>query len=279
MQVITTDQVLRQLLGISAVLAQLDQGQVQQLASDAIDAAQAEFEEESKLLLWMRTIKTFPGSTDVFDPAGTLGGTYNIRGTQFDFYKSGFRSMGYFQLPYRPLVVTRDSTGAINNIGVSVQYGPNQNLIAYPAAWIRPQEDVATIAIVPYAGAFGGVISGNLQPEFWLPLLAGGWMNDVVPCVVTIDYQAGIRVGSVTAGVPDVMIDPKWAELRMGLARMAALWIREGLNELIPASGSLDGVSTTFQSAQGMWDRLQNKVAEFKDRYIRMETPMHMSIV
>lgn len=268
-QIITTLDVQKQLLGLSALLARVDQPTLTGFISDCINDAQAEFENDTRFWVWPRICKTFPSSTDVFDPTGTSPtGTYNWKLDQFDFYKSGFRSMGYFQLIARPAVSIQQ---------ISVQYGVGNTLLVYPQQWIRLNAEMGTVAIVPYAGAFGGIIQGNLQPEFWLPLMAGGWLNDVVPQVITIDCTLGI--GTLPGGQLEAAVSPKYADLRLGIARMAALRIRESINELIPSGANIDGQGTNFSSAIGMFDRITPKIAEFKQRYIDTYTPVRVTVI
>lgn len=268
-RVISPESVYRQLLSIKPVLSLLDQGELDHLCLDAIDSAQAEFERETRLFLWPRRVLTYPTSSDVFGGDGVTG-TYDMTHNQFDFYQSGYRSVGYFTARHRPCLSVQR---------LSVEYGAGLILLTYPPAWIRVDVWNGIINVMPISALGAGPTYGLLQPEFWLPLLSGGWLNGVIPLIVSIDYTVGFPFSSQGAPYLQVSEDAQFGDLRIGLAQMASLIVRESVMELVPQSVSADGVPISFPSFQLHTTQLRQLVEEFKASFKQQYSPIQMAVV
>lgn len=253
--VISPENVKRQLISLQPALERLSQGDVDKLIQESIAASQAEFERETRIFLWPRIIKTFPLSTDV------LGVDYDLQQDQFDFYQSGYRTVGFFESRFKPLQSLQR---------LSVEYGATHTLLTYPPDWIRIQTTTGHINVVPISALGAGPTYGLLQPEFWLPLLSGGWLNGVIPLIISIDY---------TCGISDIATNDQYADLKLALAKAASIYIRDAITEMVPMSVSVDGVALPYPSILQQTQVLRQEWEAFKIEYARQYSSVRLTFI
>jgi hypothetical protein len=250
-QIIFEDDVRDAMAGLSSVLDGMNQARLQRQIQKAILSAEQEFQRELKVRFRRTVVQTYP--------TGVQGTDYDLQDDPYDLYQagSGRGSEWHFTLRYRPIL-------SVERIALDIS--GTRTLLTYPADWIRLDRRLGTIALVPVGGAALIADAGVFHLlTTGLPMLASRYHNGVVPKVVTIDYTAGYDN-------PDTRDD--LADVRLHLAKAAALHLREMVVEAIPQSVSRDGVSVSLAGGQQMFTQLATTVEAWKQSWKRANAPV-----
>jgi len=167
-----------------------------------IERAIAQAERELKSDIRTKVIKCYPDSSLV--KGWEEDADYQIEEEPYDFYKTDYQAFGWLTLRRRPVQSVER---------VILRYGVNLEILEYPAEWIRVQRKFGRLQILPTAGAWGQ--AGPLMSAggyFLLPMMMG-WVRDVVPQLICVDY---------TTGIENCESDPEFAELRHMITKLAA---------------------------------------------------------
>lgn len=254
-QIINFEEARRKLRGLTAVLDHLGVEEVKAQFTDGIAAAQNEFEQLCHIWIYPRKVVTYPAS-------GAVQGTdYDEIGTPQDFYTSSYPASARFTVPGRP----------INSIErLAIEYGLTRNLFTYPTDWIRFNPKMGSINILPPVNFGSASAVANVGGVYFLPLLRGGFLNNVVPLLVSIDY---------TAGIADAATNPNWARLRQCIAEMNAITFRTNNAGLIANSVGRDGVSVSFDSNPDQIQMLMRSVEKYMGDFRTIFNPVRMQFV
>ena len=226
---------------------------VTDLIQPCIDSCTSQLQQAKGILLQPQIIKTFPTESDV------LGVTYDMTDDQYNYIVSSPQECSVWYTHYRPIISVQQ---------VALQYSPNNPVFTVPAQWIRVDQFIARITIVP---VIDPLLGGGGVPltGYYMPLYSAVTMN-VVPNLVTIDY---------TAGIENVLTDAKWAELRKNIMFKVAADVRRMAWELIPQSHSLDGVSDSFSSTSALADFWDKQWDAYVIKFGQQNAPIMWGIV
>lgn len=244
--------VRNKLSGINSVLEEIGQGEVEDQIQDALESAQAEFEERTHVWVWARKVKTYPAQSDV------LGTDYDVQEDALDFYTTSDRMASYFALPHRPLTSVQR---------LAIEYSATQNLITYPANWMRVNHSMGVIMIVPPLGT--GSIAAPTGAEQFLPLLRSNF-RDAGPLMVSVDYIAGIA---------DADTNPQYSRARDCICKMAAAEIRQNNAGLIANSVGRDGATASFDNNMEQIKLFTDQAAEYMEHFKNQYCGTRMQIV
>jgi len=178
---------------------------------------------------------------------------------QYNYIVSSPQECSVWYTHYRPIISVQQ---------VALQYSPNNPVFTVPAQWIRVDQFIGRITIVP---VIDPLLGGGGVPltGYYMPLYSAVTMN-VVPNLVTIDY---------TAGIENVLTDAKWAELRKNIMFKVAADVRRMAWELIPQSHSLDGVSDSFSSTSALADFWDKQWDAYVIKFGQQNAPIMWGIV
>jgi len=250
MSVISADDVRRHLGGVAPYVAQLGLADEDAVYSHALEAAEAHFERQTRVLLSSKLVRTNPQDGEEYDLADapyTLHRSFSVRPIRL-------------QLRFRPVS---------DVLSVRLEFSRDNRILEVPQDWVRFDPRMGVITIVPYGAAAPAAAAAGAT--MWLPVLGRAvWPGDVVPQLIAVDYRAGYS---------DAATNPDLADVRDCLARDAAWRVLENVRGLVPNSIGVDGFSQGFDSLQQRIEQLQKDVEAFIEAFKRRERPLVAAVL
>lgn len=143
-------------------------------------------------------------------------------GEKHDYYREDYESFTILQLDNYPVIQVTDFT---------VQYPSGQNVVKFPAEWLRVDKNHGILRVVPTAGTLSEILIGS--GGSYLPAIYNGMHH--LPDLFSVDYEAGFEK------VPSDLLDL--------IGMMASLGPFNIFGDLIVGAGiaslsvSIDGLS------------------------------------
>ncbi len=242
--ILSDSQVLRNLGGLTVYLDQVADSL--SLVDESIQAAEAEFQRQTRVLLETKTIRMNPPEEMV------AGEDYDLLDDPHPYRHAGRQQFFRVQSKWRPIQEI---------LSFRLEFDHNNRLVSIPIEWVRLNKRLGEVSVIPWqtaaafaatAGAAVGVtILGNLA-----------WPGDTVPALIAFDY---------TAGYTDAATAPDKADIRTHLAQQAAKLTAQGIDRLIPTSVGMDGFSQQYTAMEQKFDRWDKEYAQWLKTFMRTE--------
>ena len=240
--VISTDYLKSRLGGLAVYLPYVGDSTAQtDLLTEAAEAAQAEFQRQTRVLLETTKIVMNP-SDDM--KAGT---DYDLVEDAHPYHRvNSRRTLRVFSW-WKPIQV-------IHNL--RLEFDRKNMMFSSPPEWLRVNKHLGQISIVPYAVA--GTYGSTAGMAVGMTLMGNfSYMSDTIDCIVAFDYDAGVA---------DCDTSPAWADVRQHLGWHAAASVARSLPDLVPNSVNTDGFSQAFDTVSA---QLEARGKEW-DKFIAM---------
>jgi hypothetical protein len=240
--IIDADAVRSHLIGVAAQLdALVGDGDSPYL--EAANAAQAEFERATRILVEPRTIRMNPDGTEAYD----------VEEDPLTLRKMNSARPPRWQLRRRPV---------IELLSCRFEFSSANRVLSWNPSNLRVNKHLGIVTLVPFTNLTVGAAGASV---YWAVMGTGTWPGDVIPQFVCIDYRAGYT---------DAATNPDLADLRRALANRAALEVLQRAIRVLPNSDSLDGFSQQFTSVERQVELMGQEWAAFLSAYQRRERPL-----
>jgi len=250
--VITSDQVLRRLVGVRPYLEQIDD--LSEIVAENIDAAVAEFERELEMCVYRTVIRQDPA------PGEVEGVDYDLREPPLDWQRRTLRELPRFRMRRRPIISVE---------AIRMKLSDDFDVFEFPPEWWQGhiQHNLGIVAVVPVPVGNMALTPTGQAVYTWM---TGRMPWPTIPQFVRINY---------TAGFEDPANDPRLAEFRRHLALAAALGVFRDVRDLIPSSVSLDGASQSFDAVQQRLEERQKEKEDFFEAWRRRYVPAKILVI
>jgi hypothetical protein len=144
-----------------------------------------------------------------------------------DYFREDYHAFNFLKMDNRPIISVEE---------FRVQYPSGQNVVVFPAEWLRIHKIEGQIQIVPTAGTLSEILVG--QGGSFLPAIYNGLAY--LPDLFELDYTAGFEDGKIPRNITDV------------IGKAASIGLFNIFGDLIAGAGiatislSLDGLSQSI---------------------------------
>jgi hypothetical protein len=147
---------------------------------------------------------------------------FDLEEREQDFNAQEFYDWGYMTLRYTPVM---------SILQMNLVYPTGEEILNFPAAWIKPQMLSGQIRIVPPQGALSQIVLG---PGGYLVMLIGGMLTDM-PALIFVDYIAGMWP------IPDLLIHAIAMQTAIRFFELASDVVAKGqLGTMASLEGTVD---------------------------------------
>lgn len=251
MPAITHEHVKRRLQGVAPYIEA--DGIPTELYDEVIAAAHQRFERELQIFIDPQVIKCRP------DDSMVAGEDYDREEAGLPYTTGSIdrHTLPHWHTRRRPVISVED---------VRLTFGENFQVLNIPDEWIEVNKHIGRIDILPKQV---GAIASSMG-AWYAPLLDRAWKWKVIPQFVRIDY---------TAGYENPETNQRMAEMRMELARMAAVVTMRDHRRAIPTSESLEGFSQQFSSMEQIISEETELVEKFLRDWQKQNRPARMVVL
>jgi len=255
MPAITKAQVRRRLVGMIPYIENGPLGEegYDDAYQEAIDAAHDHFERELQMRIDPTVILALPTSTQV------MGDDYDRVEAPFSYVTGSIdrTTLPKWRTKSRPIISVQS---------VRLQFGETYPVLEIPEGWLRVNHRMGIIDVIPIGVA---AIAGTMG-AWYAPLIDRAWPWKIIPQFVAVDY---------TAGFTDPDTHPELAEMRVQLARYAAICLIRDNRRLVPTNVSLDGFSQNFEAPERVIEQETVSVEKFMASWTSQNRPPRMLVI
>lgn len=144
--------------------------------------------------------------------------------------------------------------------------GENYLILDIPLDWCKVNKHLGRVEILPIGTSAIAMSMG----AWYAPLLDRSWKWKFIPQFVHIDY---------TAGWENPLTNEDLGEMRVQLARQAAITLLRDHRRLVPSNFTLEGFNQSFDSVERIVEQESKLVEKFIADWQKQNRPMRMVII